>query len=301
MENKRNNKKKTKEQFIEEAYKVHGNKYDYSKVEYINSKTKVCIICPIHGEFLKTPNKHLLGQGCPFCSGKKKKTKEEFIKEARKVHGDKYDYSKVEYINSDTKIIITCHIHGDFEQVPYSHLQGKGCKYCNGGISDTKESFIEKARLIHGNKYDYSKVEYINSKTKVCIICPIHGEILQTPNEHLQGYGCLYCNESHLERNVCLILEENNIQIERQKKFEWLGKQSLDFYLPQYNIGIECQGIQHFKPIEHFGGKNRFKQQIEQDEKKFILCKNNNVKLLYINYNDDEKIIKNKILTFINK
>ena len=195
--------KLTKEIFIEKSRKIHGEKYDYSKVEYINSQTKVCIICPEHGEFWQTPNGHLSGYGCSKCghintSSKKTSCTKEFIEKARKVHGEKYDYSKVEYKNTRTKVCIICHIHGEFWQTPNDHLNGQGCKKCGDRNKKEKqlsstEEFIEKARKVHGDKYDYSKVEYRGSYEKVHIICPIHGEFLQTPITHLKSYGCPKC------------------------------------------------------------------------------------------------------------
>ena len=124
-------KKLTLESFLERAEKIHNNKYDYSKVEYVNAKTKVCIICPKHGEFWQTPDNHLKGKGCAYCANVKKITTEEFIERAREVHGDKYDYSSSVYVNNKTKIKIICPIHGEFELTPNAHLQGRGCKKCN--------------------------------------------------------------------------------------------------------------------------------------------------------------------------
>ena len=286
-------KRKTKEQFIEEAHKVHGDKYDYSKVEYKGVDTKVCIICPIHGEFWQTPYHHVNNKyGCKLCGYIKNRNKQlkhidKFIEEAKKVHGDKYDYSKVEYINARTKVCIICKKHGEFWQTPEKHINRKqGCNKCGVEKSSTSKiksitKFIEEACKIHGDIYDYSKVKYKNCNKDIIIICPIHGEFLQTPHSHLQNHGCPYCNESHLERNVNNLLKENNIKFERQKKFDWLGLQSLDFYLPQYNIAIECQGIQHFEEVEHFGGKKGFEITIERDKRKYLLCNNNGVKILY--------------------
>ena len=198
--------KLTKEKFIEKAKEVHGNKYDYSKVEYINSQTKVCIICKKHGEFWQKPNSHLLGCGCNKCAIEKKsklatKTTDSFIERAKKLHGDKYDYSKVEYKGKDIKVCIICPKHGEFWQMPHNHLNGAGCPKCKNEYiskkySDTTETFIEKAKKVHGDKYDYSKVNYINSQTKVCIICPEHGEFWQRPNNHLNGWGCSKCSGS---------------------------------------------------------------------------------------------------------
>lgn len=286
--------------FIEKSKEIHGDRYDYSKVKYVNAHTKVCIICKNHGEFFITPNKHLLGQGCAKCVGRNK-SNEEFIKECIEVHGNRYDYSKVEYINVNTKVCIICPIHGEFWQLPNAHLKGQGCNKCKGGVRYTKEEFINKANNIHNHKYDYHKVEYVNNKTSVIITCPIHGDFEQRPYDHLNGCGCPKCNSSHLENNVRNILNEFKIEFIEQKKFDWLGKQSLDFYIPIYNIGIECQGIQHFKPIKHFGGEYRFKNQVDNDNKKMLLCEENNIKLLYINYNFDEKTIKSIFFSFFNK
>ena len=184
----------TKFDFIKKASKVHGDKYDYSNVKYINSKTKVEIVCPIHGSFCQEPASHLQGNGCPSCAGSLKLTNEDFIQRAREVHGDKYDYSKVNYINNHTKVEIICPIHGSFFQKPMDHLKGNGCRKCSGKILKTNQEFVMQANAIHNNKYDYSRVNYINTHTKVEIICPQHGSFWQTPSAHLgQKHGCPIC------------------------------------------------------------------------------------------------------------
>ena len=286
--------RKTTEQFIEEARKIHGDKYDYSKLEYINNHTDVIIICPIHGEVKMSPENHLGVYGCTKCANKNVDTID-FIKKARKVHGDKYDYSKVEYKKSDTPVIITCTIHGDFPQTPNNHLSGKGCSECKKEkIREYKSSnaneFIYKSRLIHGDKYNYSKVEYINNHTDVIITCPIHGDFQQTPNNHLNGKGCDKCaiNKNISENRLKEKLLNQFKTIEYQKKFDWLGLQSLEFYLPQYNIAIECQGKQHFKPIKYFGDKESFEKQIERDWRKIKLCEQNGVKLLHFAFSKEK-------------
>lgn len=190
--------KSSTEEFIEKAKQIHDDKYDYSKVNYINNHTKVCIICPEHGEFWQTPKNHLKGQGCNQCAieyrgNKLKNTIEKFIEKARKIHGNKYDYSKVEYKNSISKIHIICPIHGEFEQVAAYHLSGNGCPKCANNTAYTTEEFIKRAKEKHGDKYDYSKTNYINAYTKVCIICPEHGEFWQTPRDHLHTNGCKEC------------------------------------------------------------------------------------------------------------
>ena len=246
-------KKLTIEEFIEKAKIIHGDKYDYSKVEYVNSMVKVCIICPIHGEFFVKPNDHIHKKcGCVKCSGRYLSNKEAFVEKARLIYGDKYDYSKVNYINNKTKVCIICPIHGEFWQRPNDHLSGYSCNRCANNYKLSTEEFIEKAKLVHGDKFDYSKVEYNGAKEKVCVICPIHGEFWQIPNNHLNSSGCPICNsniKSGMEEKVNDILVNNGFKVERQKTFDWLKYKRqlyLDFYLPEYNIGIEVQGDQHF-------------------------------------------------------
>ena len=297
----------TTEEFIEKARKVHGDKYDYSKVEYKTMHTKVCIICPIHGEFWQKPSNHIsLKQGCPLCKKTKLKidkvlTTEEFIEKARKIHGDKYDYSKVEYVNTSTKVCIICPIHGEFWQTPNNHINKcypRNCPHCANtnrrehNISN-KNEFIKKARKVHGDKYDYSKVEYINAHTKVCIICPQHGEFWQTPNAHLRGNSCPYCKiRSILEHKTINYLNKANIKYEKEKKFDWLiynGNLRLDFYLPKYNIAIECQGRQHFIYDSMFyKSYDDFIGQLERDKTKFELCKKHNINVIYFKSKNTE-------------
>ena len=191
-------KKNTTEYFIKKAKEIHGDKYDYSKVEYVNNKTLVTIICKKHGCFSQRADKHLMGQGCPFCSGTMKGTSETFISKSKSVHGDKYDYSKVQYINSEENVCIICPEHGEFWQTPHNHLKGKGCPICSKAKTKhkkfTKESFIEESVKVHGDKYDYSKSNYVDMNTKTCIICKKHGEFWQTPFLHLKGSGCKLCS-----------------------------------------------------------------------------------------------------------
>lgn len=186
-------KNRTVEDFIEKARKIHGDKYDYSKVEYVDSKTPVCIICPEHGPFWQRPNAHLRGNNCPQCVGGIKSSTNDFITKAKQIHGDKYDYSKVEYVNNHTPICIICPEHGPFWQKPAHHLRGHECPKCVGGVPYSKKDFIEKANEIHNWKYDYSIVNYVNAQTKVTIICPEHGPFEQTPNSHINGNGCPVC------------------------------------------------------------------------------------------------------------
>ena len=295
-------KRKTTAEFIEEAKAIHKNKYNYSQVEYINKKTKVKIICPEHGTFEQVPSGHLQGQGCPKCSGNKKLTTAEFIQEAKVIHGNKYNYSQVEYINSNTKVKIICSEHGVFEQTPKNHLQGKGCIKCAGQNKTTAE-FIKEAKEKHGNRYDYSQVKYINSATKVKIICEEHGVFEQIPSNHLQGQGCPKCNFSKGEQKIESYLNEKNINFESQKRFDKLKHKSYlfyDFYLPDFNLLIEFDGEQHFKAIDWFGGEKGFKQTQKRDKLKNEFAKKNKIDLLrisYLEFDQIEEILDSKLTT----
>ena len=189
--------------FILKAQKVHDNLYDYSKVQYINAKTKVCIICSEHGEFWQLPSNHLQGKGCPKCKYNKLKKRQststnEFILKAINVHGNKYDYSKVEYVNNKTKVCIICPEHGEFYQTPYHHLNRKQCCPKCKGLYLTTEEYISKAKQIHNNIYDYSITHYSGSHKKLKIICPIHGEFEIIAKDHLNGQGCGKCKSIKL-------------------------------------------------------------------------------------------------------
>lgn len=303
----------TQEEYIKRAKTIHGDKYDYSKVEYKNMYTKIRVICPSHGEFLVEANNHLKGCGCKECfKDELRKPFDEFIKKAREIHGDKYDYSKVGYINYNKKVCIICPEHGEFWQTPGHHLNGHGCPSCAGNNRHTNISFIEKAKKTHGDKYDYSKVNYINISTKVCIICPEHGEFWITPNNHLRGEGCPKCKKSSLENIVEQFLEENKIKYVyncNSSYFKFLKKQHLDFYLPEYNVAIECQGEQHYYPVDFAGkGKEWAQKKYEQikilDKNKKKICTKHKIKLIYFGVKKYRKNVltnTNDILNIINE
>lgn len=189
-------KRKTTEQFIQDARSVHGDRYDYSCVVYTHGKAKVKIICWVHGLFEQIPTGHLAGKGCQKCACNEKLTTEQFIEKAKHLHGDKYDYSLVNYITGKGKVKIICKNHGVFEQKAESHLQRIGCAKCAGLYSPNTEEFIIKANEKHDYKYDYSLVDYTNCMSKVRIICRKHGKFSQTPNHHLKGSGCPKCTNS---------------------------------------------------------------------------------------------------------
>lgn len=200
-------KKLTQQTFIERSRSIHGDRYDYKKVDYVNYDTKVKIICPIHGIFLQVPRSHVKGIGCKLCAvvnnaNRKRKCPKQFIQDANNVHNGRYDYSLIDYKNAFQNIIIKCKIHGNFSQRPNDHLNGLGCPKC--GIrtrlekaknrANTEREVLDRFYITHGNKYDYSLVVYKTVHDKVKIICPEHGIFEQSPQPHLSGQGCPKCS-----------------------------------------------------------------------------------------------------------
>ena len=204
--------KLTTEEFINKANLKHNFKYNYDKLLYLNSNLKVVITCKEHGDFEQSANSHLNGRGCSVCSNKKKKTTEEFIKESNRIHNKIYDYSKTIYKNNNSKVIIGCKEHGEFEISPKKHIIGQGCSICSNRKRKKSDEFIKIAKKIHKDKYSYEKVSYINNKTFVVITCKEHGEFKQKPNSHLTGYGCSKCVRKYNYSEKEYIEEATKIQ-----------------------------------------------------------------------------------------
>ena len=181
--------------------------------------------------------------------GRKKLTTDEFVERARKAHGDKFDYSEVRYVNAHTKCDIVCKTHGVFQQGPHNHLAGNGCPACVGNVKSTTAEFIEKAKNLHGDRFDYAKVRYVNAHTKCDIVCRTHGVFQQAPHNHLRGKGCPRCNESKGEKQVSELLAKYDLTFDPQKTFEGLRHKKplkCDFYVPEINTVIEYQGEHHY-------------------------------------------------------
>ena len=263
------------ELFISKANNIHKNRYDYSKVNYINAKTKITIICREHGEFQQTPSNHLCNYNCQKCANNYKLDTRSFIEKAKVIHNNKYDYSKVNYINADAQIIIICREHGEFTQIPDFHVNRKcGCPKCANNKVDLSD-FVKRANKIHGNKYDYSKVEYVNNRKHVIIICKKHGEFYQTPDIHTNhNCGCPSCINK-TEYKFYEKIKEIYPTIKRQYKVEWCkNKQRLpfDFAIEELKIIIELDGEQHFTQVSNWTSPET---QIENDKFK-TECANKN-------------------------
>jgi very-short-patch-repair endonuclease len=299
-------KKLTQEDFIERAVSVHGDRYCYDDVVYTNNSTKVKIICPIHGVFEQSPNKHMNGQGCRICgfdktSSIKRKSSDEFISQSKHIHGNRYCYDKVIYKNRNTKVIIICDVHGEFEQRAANHLNGWGCNQCGYDKSKEKQTLnhkdvIDEAINIHGDRYDYSLSLYTAKKDKIKIICSEHGVFEQRPDNHLYGQGCPKCSS---------LVSQHEIELQ-----EWLSQHidikcndrsiihpfELDIVIPSKNIAIEYNGLYwHCEDA----GKDKY-----YHINKFNMCKEKGYRLIQIWENEwllHKDIIKSMILNTINQ
>ena len=298
-------KTKTTEQFIKDAKLIHGDKYNYSLTEYKGNKKNIKIKCnKCNNIFLQRADSHIINkQGCPFCYGNFTKTTEQFIKDAKLIHGDKYDYSESVYVNSKTKLKIKCNkCNNIFLQKPNNHLLKNGCPICYGTHKKTTEQFIEEAKKIHGDRYDYSETVYVNSKTKLKIKCIMHGDFLQRPNDHLRKNGCPICKESYGEKEIAKILKEKNIKYISQKKYNNLmdiEQLSYDFYVKDKNLLIEYNGEQHYKFNKFFHKDlHCFHKQLHHDWLKRKYARDNKINLLiisYLDFNNIENILKKEI------
>lgn len=190
--------------FVIKSLIVHGYAYDYSLVNYESANSKVKIICPTHGEFLQKPKGHLSGNGCVDCWLESMRfTTSDFIKRSTINHGDKYDYSKVEYVDKHTRVEIVCQEHGSFLQEAGEHMRGAGCPKCaRDKCKITTDTFLSRVTEVHGDKYNYSLVNYVNVNTKVEIICQDHGSFFQDAREHYRGSGCPSCSVSGYDKNT---------------------------------------------------------------------------------------------------
>jgi DNA G:T-mismatch repair endonuclease len=296
----------TTEQFIQKAKEVHGDKYDYSQVNCEGQYSYIKIICPEHGEFTTYPRLHISSvYGCPECAqiintNKLRLTTEQFIQKAKEVHGDKYDYSKVEYVNMTSNVKIICMYHGEFFQTPVNHIHLKsGCLECSYNDKRlTTEQFIQKAKEVHGNKYDYSKVEYVNMKVKVKIICPEHGEFWQNPNAHIVSKaGCIKCvkNDSKPEKELRQFIQSIIPSAVKSHINTVIPRQELDVYIPELKIAFEFQG-EYWHKHHHIDVE-------ERDERKRQSCQKLGIRLYEIWENDwkyNRKSVEKRIKQILN-
>lgn len=262
------------QKYIEDIKKIHGDRYDLSLIQDIlNDKQKVPMICSKHGRFAVSINKiKSKRSGCPKCGiemrsrNKSLNKGASIIDEFKKAHGDRYDYSKVVYRGDKVKVKIVCPVHGEFEQSPSNHKQGFGCRLCGIKTRDTLRSaniadaMIETFRMIHGDRYDYSKAIYAGTKTKMTIICPVHGEFEQTYESHSYGKGCRKCGAkgARYQKIVTEMLDELGVAYEEGNcsilfNSETNRYREIDIFIPAYNLGIELHGLVYHSEIVKSG------------------------------------------------
>ncbi len=285
-------KKLTTEEFIKRAKEIHGDRYDYSKTVYVGANEKIEIICFKHGCFLQRMDQHIqMKQGCPKCGLEKRKSSLEYvISRFEKIHNKKYIYDKVEYKNDYTKVEIICPEHGSFFQAPFNHFAGQGCLYCTKKY--TTEEFVEKASKIHNNRYDYLRVEYRDSHTKIHIICPKHGSFYQNAGNHLNGHGCPSCRETNSSVKEKLWLNSQNIPDKpenRQVRIKTNNKTYVvDGYIPETNTIYEFFGdYWHGNPEIFKDGMNKkcgksYKELYQKTISKIKLLKEIGYNVIYI-------------------
>lgn len=310
-------KKLTQDEFISRCYAKYGDKFSYDKVKYEGKDIKVIVTCKLHGDFEVTPRVFLKNvYGCPMCAkmksfGHRKKYKkkegyrrvktfDDVLKKIQEIHGDKFQIELVgPYIGIKSKIRVLCPTHGTFEIGINNFLRSKhGCPQCakdasaeifiKRGVCYTT-SFEEEARKVHGNIYDYSLANYTTRTTKVQIICPQHGVFIQSPGLHLKGEGCPICKTKGVyitQQRIGEILKNKFPTVivkEQYRNKEILGRQSLDFYLPEYKLAIEYHGRQHFIKNAWFEDyRHSLAHRQELDFKKYTKCNNSGIKIIYV-------------------
>lgn len=292
----------TTEEFVARAIEVHGQKYSYENTQYEGARSRVSICCPKHSYFTQVACEHLSGYGCQKCGaeGRKAVRKAEaernavaFVENANTIHGiGKYDYSRVEYKSWWSNIEIRC-VKCDhwFKQRAGHHLSGHGCSKCMN-IKSTNE-FVQDAIGVHGmGRFGYADVEYVNSESMVKIFCnKCNSHFAQKPSVHLQGCGCPRCNESRGERTISEWLASHNVPFEAQ----WVPSSKVygrrlryDFYAK--GVLIEFDGVQHFEPIEIFGGEKALMGVQERDALKTRWAKENGIPMIRVHHLEYDKI-----------
>jgi len=281
-----------KESLLQKLQEIHSNRFQYNiNIDKVPITSKIELKDNVTGDiFYYRVDRHLNGMK------PNKITLNYFLFKSKEIHGDKYDYSMIDKINGGkSKIDIICKEHGIFEQRVSNHINlGDGCPKCVGKGKWNDDTLRSEFVKIHIDRYDYSNTKFTGINNKVEIICKNHGKFLQNIHKHLKGQGCPDCKlNSKGEEYIKNHLEDIKVKYIRQYGFEtcrYINKLSFDFYLPELNTCIEFDGIQHFKPINDFGGKKEFKIIQERDKCKNKWCIENNINLIRIKYDQIDKI-----------
>jgi hypothetical protein len=302
----------TLEKFLERSKMIHKNFYDYSLVNYIDRLTPTTIICPYHGQFNQSPKIHMKGSGCSKCksencSKRRKNTKQKFVENSNIVHKNFYSYEHFDYVGSNIKSWITCPNHDEFSSSPNNHMRGWGCPKCKGNKTSkrqikTSSQFLEECKIIHGSEFDYLS-DYVRCNLKILIHHKICGKTFQQyPYSHKIN-GCPKCKESHGECKIRRLLEKLKISFIPEKRFDDckdIKSLPFDFYLPEFNVCIEFDGVHHFGiSIKQANMKEKDFNKIKiHDRIKNYYCDSNDTTLIRIPYwkmNEIEWIIRNEL------
>lgn len=305
--------KYSKSEIIEEFKNIHGDEFDYSDADYKSMSDKIKITHKKCGRlFTQLPSSHLK-YGCMACSAKErgaevvKKSKHYFVSLARSIHGDKYDYDLSGFSKMNSKIDVFCRVHKiHFYPTAANHTHSKnptgcpmcGAQKCHDSLRKGRDKFVNDAILVHGNHYSYEDVEYKNNRDKVKIVCPHHGPFYQAPWSHISGNGCKSCSGSRMERLINLLLMDMGVNFAREFSFQdcrAVAPLRFDFAIFNEEHGepvglIEYHGEQHFRPVEHFGGKAEYEQRVIRDKIKEDYCSKNNLPLLVLSSENDKEI-----------
>lgn len=292
----KSNNKRFQSKFFDIVAERHPS-LDFSKVDLKGWEDEIEVVCPKHGSFTTKPVNLYANKGCWRCGqSKAAKNRVQWTKEAiENLISEKFPH--IVCIKAGAyqmgKSEVECKKHGKFTANNKSAIHHDeicpGCRYEKSGKKQrsTTEEFVEKAKKVHGDFYDYSKVDYKTTRKKVTIVCPNHGDFRQKPNSHLQGKGCPVCNESKGEKQVRVWLDENGIEYEREKSFEdliYIKPLRFDFYLPTLNMVIEYDGQQHFEECEYYGSLTEIKA---RDALKNEYCKHKKIEMIRISYKDN--------------
>lgn len=273
------------EHFMRLAKAAHDDDYSYDESSFSKMSSPISITCKKHGDFYQIAKVHVRGHGCPECSrvnsgSSQRLTTDEFIAKAKSIHGDEYDYSLVKYVNARTLVSIVCRKHGEFQQRPCNHLDGRGCRICAGGkISASKtsngEDFIAKAMEVHGDVYDYTKIDYVSAKNIVRMTCKKHGEFQQIPNNHLSGKGCPSCGvvTSKGEQEIFNLVSSFHPDAQNRARGV-IPPYELDIYIPSIRMAIEFNGVYWHSTDRKSKGYHQMKRN---------LCEGEGVRLLSVN------------------
>lgn len=287
--------------------RVESQNYKLISEDYLRAAKKLIMECPKGHRCNISWSNFRNGNRCQFCyESRRRMSTEEFIFKSKELYGEKLDYSEVNYQSCNKYITLICKTHGRYKQMPQNHFKSMGCKQCySQSLCKSNEKFIEEAKSKHNSKYDYSFCKYIKNNIKVTVICPTHGAYYQTPQDHLKGNGCNRCSLSKGELQIMQFLQQNNIAYSTQHIFpecKNINCLPFDFYLPEYNLCVEFQGIDHYQLIERSKSYEKnlknHQSRLKNDQIKRNFCVNYSIDFLeipYWSYDQIPKILSDKL------